>query len=154
PAGSYRQTNNVNLPQTPPGLYYIVLQADAFNQTYDSVTTNNSLAVPLVIQPSSGLPDLAPVAIIGPSSVAPGQFAQFTCVVTNLGLGMAVAPWFDELGLTTNGIWFPDTYTLGFSAQNTSVSAHGGYSFTNSAPVPSWPPGRYYVTLNVNVFGS
>lgn len=154
PATGYAQTNVANLPAATPGLYYLVVRVDAFNQTFDSVSTNNAVSVPLIIQPSAGLPDLAPVAIIGPASVAPGQLVQFNCVVTNLGAGMAVGPWFDELGLTTNGFWSPDAYALGFNVQNTSVPAYGGYSFTSSGAVPSWPPGRYYVTLNANAFGS
>jgi YD repeat-containing protein len=150
--GTYTQTNKVRLPGWPAGLYYLILKVDVNSllNVYESVETNNTLVVPIVLQPPAGLPDLAPLSLSAPTSALPGQSIQIVCAVTNKGNAAAIGPWYDELYLSTNAVLdWQDTY-LAFWPVSNSVTSGGSYVTTNTVSLPRGVAGAYYLILQTD----
>ena len=149
--GSYARTNAVNLPLVEPGDYYLFLQANAFDQLYESATNNNFRSVPIQVEASVGLADLVPLALTAPASAAPGQSISMTYTVRNFGDVPATGAWMDVIWLSTNAVWDGDGTFLAFSMQNGPVSTGGSYVQTTTATLPVVPIGNYYLILDVDM---
>ena len=150
--GSYTQTNTVYLPQQS-GTYYLIYAANedflyfgtnalVFSEgIYESDTNNNILAsVPVMVTYQVQPPDLEPVSLVPatnnvvyyPPAFYDQPAVQVSHVVTNLGPGLAVGWWYDEIFVSTNT-------TLGGQVASTFVSSYNypGYQeIYEGAPVP------------------
>jgi YD repeat-containing protein len=147
---SYTETNTAYIPNLAAGNYYLILQVDAGDATDESTRTNKYLAETIVVQPASALPQFAVLSLLAPGSAKPGQSIQVAYAVTNQGGGAATGPWFDVLGLSTNGT-IGTVADLGFWLVAGPVAAGSGYTSTNTVVLPSTVgDGNYYLVLNVD----
>jgi len=114
PAGaSYRVANTITLPMTNSGSFTVFVQADIFNQIYESTKTNNVSAGCNRHIPASTA-DLAPVFLVAPAQVASNQPNPSITVawgVTNQGVGAASGGWWDTVWFSTIASWMRNRLT-------------------------------------------
>ena len=86
---TYWRTRTVHVPVVTNGDYYLIFEANAGDQLFESNATNNLLAVPIAFNVQS--PDLIPITLLAPSFVSGGPNPMVTLVwgVTNQGAGPA-----------------------------------------------------------------
>jgi PKD repeat protein len=147
---TYTISQTVALPNIPLGDYYLVLSVNMSQSVNESVTDNNMLAVPITLQSTTTVADLAAASLIATATAAPGQTIQITYAITNLGTATATGSWLDSLVLSTNQIYDNKDYPLSLQVHVTPVAAAAGYAYTTSAALPAWPPGDYYLILKVD----
>ena len=148
PGASYSATNTITLPAATSGTYYLLLQADAYNELGGDTSTNSTsspLAFPLTA------PDLAVSSLAVTGTPVSGLPLNLMCVVTNQGNGPAEGAWSDRLYLCTNA-------TVGGAIQTyewreSQVLAPGS-SYTNASSValPSFAAGTYYLIYVADVY--
>jgi hypothetical protein len=153
-SGAYWRTNLVRLPVTQSGDYYLILVTDAENRLSETNAANNriSFSVSLRVEP----PDLAPVALLGPASIAgpPNSLVTLTWGVTNSGtvpaLGGPLVPegcdgWRDALYLARQPVLDGSEVLIGYWTETNSVPAQGSYWRTNTMRLPTSESGIYYL---------
>ncbi|MCX6930341.1 MAG: hypothetical protein NT154_45105, partial [Verrucomicrobia bacterium] len=156
PAGSsYWRTNQVQLPVTQSGAYYLIFETDSWNELEESNLSNNVVSLPVTIQVNP--PDLAVVAFQAPVSVtsAPYPTVKLVWGVTNQGAGTISAPadWYDLICFSTNEV-LPDAgwgTMIGEWHETNSLPAGGSYWRTNEFQMPITQSGAYYLWLVVDV---
>jgi hypothetical protein len=113
------------------------------------VETNNvSLAVPITLT----VPDLVPVGLSAPASGVSGRSISIVYALSNQGNGIAFSSWADRLYLSTNATFEAQDYRLGESWQTQPVTNATSYTFTNTATLPLWSAGTYYVILQADCY--
>jgi hypothetical protein len=140
----------VRVPVVQSGDYYLIFQANADNYLCESDGSNNVAIAPVVIQLSPGLPDLAPVSLVTPSSAMAGQTIQVVYALTNRGNETAFSPWSDGLYLSSNAVWDTTAFQLGSRLQSRAVTNGGTCTFTNTVTLPQWPGGMYYLIVRAD----
>jgi hypothetical protein len=146
PGGAYQQTNYVSLPGQS-GTYWVIYQANAYDQLYEADTTNNTLvaSVPVTLSYQVVPPDLAPVSVTAASNQVDLVTASpqapsvaVTCLVTNEGLGAAIGSWYDVISISTN------------ATTNGIIDSQEFFEFWfGSSPLPSG--GSYVETVDVSL---
>jgi large repetitive protein len=151
PAGSYRMTNLVRIPEVNPGNYYFVIEVGDADRMAESVMTNNLHATPVQVKAAAS-PDLRPLSLSAPSLWSPGQKVTISWTVTNQGPGLAEAPWDDSLQLSVDpGLGWDDEF-LKSPEYRVDVNPGSSYSVTYDLTVPEILPGDYYLILNIDDF--
>jgi subtilase family serine protease len=157
PAGSgYWRTNQVQLPVTQSGTYYLFLETDTGNELAESNLNNNVVSVPLTIRVDP--PDLAPIAFQAPALVTSAPYPTLKLVwgVTNQGIGAISEPadWYDVIRISTNDVFPEDSWgaVLGYSNETNSLPAGGSYWRTNEFQMPITESGAYYLWLLVDAY--
>jgi PKD repeat protein len=152
PGTAYARTNLVGAQAAESGSLYLLLKADGENSIPEINEQNNVLSVSL----QSRLPDLVPGGLRYSGSAVVGQSLEITYAVTNQGaLGItgvagAEAEWYDLVYLSTNATWDATATTIGFANAGQSLAPGAGCLVTNSAQLPAWPPGDYYLLVRVD----
>jgi len=154
PGSGYTQTIDVNLPEKPPGTYYLIVVADYWSDAlYESNESNNKAAYPVTLV----APDLRPVDLGASPPPLPrslnyadaGETFDIQYTVRNDGNGLvpADASWVDRVYLSTDMTL--DTSDLLLSEVNESgaLAVGGSYTRTVEATAPMIGPGRYYLIL-------
>ena len=147
PGGTYWRTNNIRLPVTKSGSYFLVFETDFHNYLHEGNTNNNVVAVPLEvdIQP----PDLSPVFLQAPSTITnvPNPTVTLVYAVTNLGGPVGQDQyWHDAIVLSTDAVLEArDWMTL--ASEHGPVAAGTVYWRTNIFQLPVVSNGTYYVFL-------
>ncbi|HVV71236.1 MAG TPA: CARDB domain-containing protein, partial [Verrucomicrobiae bacterium] len=151
--GSYWRTNTIQLPLTRSGTYYLFLDVDHWRSLFDS-QTNNNLAVAKITF-TSQQPDLAPAALLAPSSLTSTPKPNIPLVwgVTNQGVGAALGAWEDKVYLSTNETleWW-DTQIIDRYAYG-PVGPGETYWLTNDVYVPVVDSGTYYLIFQTDAPG-
>lgn len=152
PGRAYWRTHTVRVPVTTSGPYYLILEANYGSYLFESNPTNNDLAVPVTfnLQP----PDLAPVALMAPNTLAAPAYPRLTVAwgITNQGSGPATGfpYWSDQLYVSTDtnldwpGVLVADSSELG------PIPPGSSYWRTNSFQLPVNQSGSYYLVLKAN----
>ena len=150
----YSETNQVTIPKlTPPGPYYLILQANVMGLAEEATLTNNDLALPIEILPPGPMPDLAMLPPSVPASAVQGQMVQLLWGVTNQGPGEAQAPWFDAVYFSSNSLSEPSETLLVFHFQQTNLPPAASYLLNSPFVCPSVPSGTYYLILASDLGG-
>jgi hypothetical protein len=98
----------------------------------------------------SNQPDLAPLVINGPASVAPGQTAAIVYTVANRGSAPAVGPWTDAIYLSrdTNATL---ASSLGLFLITNTIPPGNAMTFTQQVVIPiNGPSGLLYFAVSVD----
>ncbi|HTL17649.1 MAG TPA: CARDB domain-containing protein, partial [Patescibacteria group bacterium] len=155
PEGSYWRTNQLRLPITQSGNYYLILFADQWNSLYENQTNNNQISAPISVQIRP--PDLVPLALLAPATLTTPPKPTVTIVwgVTNQGPGAAIGydSWQDMLYLSTNAALDSTATYLLMSPEAGPVDANGVYWRTNQLQLPVVQSGTYYLIFSANSFG-
>ncbi len=150
PGAAYGRTNDVNVPITRSGTYYVFFQADSDDSLHES-NTNNNVAVAQVtfnIRPA----DLAPSAFAMPSLItgAPNPKLLFSWAVTNAGAGTALGQWYDQVYFSTRSTLDSTARSLLTSYEWGPVPPGGSYARSRSATVPVTQNGQYYLIFQTD----
>jgi hypothetical protein len=154
PNTAHWQTNFVTLPMSGSGNYWLFVQADVYNWTYEANLGNK------VSAPVSGIftltpPDLMPVSVVAPATVIATQLnptIEVTWGVTNQGNGAALGGWYDRVWFSTNGVLDTSSIDLGEFYFNQGVPAGGSYAQTNSLTLPVSGIGVYTLFVQVDIY--
>ncbi|HEY5909679.1 MAG TPA: CARDB domain-containing protein [Verrucomicrobiae bacterium] len=150
--GRYWRTNQVRLPATQSGAYYLIFKTDSANTLHEAVTANNVAVAPIQLYIQQ--PDLAPLALVVPAAItsAPNPTVTLRYAVTNLGPGAAVGdpPWNDTLSLSTDAVLDTNDKNLTWQQEWLTVPAGGRYWRTNTVTVPVVSSGTYYLILKTD----
>lgn len=104
PDGTYAKSVRVTLPSDlEAGLYEVSAEADAAGRYRESNEANNRLAAALAIEAPPPV-DLAVTGISGPLAGEPGETIQVEWTLSNLGDGLAIAPWDEHVILSLDGV--------------------------------------------------
>jgi len=152
-SGTYLGTNSVGLPGWPAGTYYLIVQPDSYGLLSAGVPDTNFLAVPIVLKPPAGLPDLVPISLVAPASALPGASVQVVYGVTNSGGNPVLGFWLDELFFSVNAVLDNNATFLGLQTVQGPLANGGSYFETNTVTIPNVPAGTYYIILEVNADG-
>ena len=144
--GTYSSTQSVNIPNKPPGTYYLFFATDAVTgqgSVYEGGADDNNTRGPLTLTITA--PDLISTAFTAPASGDAGKSISVSYTVKNQGTGTAYATWYDYVYLSEDDtLTTQDTY-LGYFARGANLAANGTYSSTQSVNIPNKPPGTYYL---------
>jgi subtilase family serine protease len=152
PGDSYWRTNSVRVPAVQSGLYYLLLETDAYNSLQESDESNNVLAIPVTfgIQPS----DVAAIGLQAPGVVSGPQYPQLTLSwgVTNEGPNEAVGGWGWVQAVYVSRVPVLDSNAVFISSffDPRSLLPGGVEWFTNQVTLPITTNGQYYILVNVN----
>ena len=149
---TYWRTRTVQVPVVTNGDYYLIFEANAGGNLFESNSTNNVLATPIAFNVQS--PDLAPITLLAPSFVSGGPSPAVTLIwgVTNRGAGPVTfdRSWQDVLCLSSDtNIHSGDPYFAAFN-ESGPVPPGGVYWRTNTFRVPVTDSGTYYLSLRLN----
>ncbi|HLH54565.1 MAG TPA: CARDB domain-containing protein [Verrucomicrobiae bacterium] len=150
PAGAgYMESGDAFLPAWPAGNYWLYVKANSTGVILESNVSNNLVQMPITL----GAPHLAGLAMTAPQGVASDARIQVVFSVTNSGSAPALGFWSDTVYLSTNSFWDTNAYSLGDVFENGPVPPGSSYSGTNSARLPGWPAGTYYLLLVPDSYG-
>jgi subtilase family serine protease len=144
-AGSSTTYNeNVAIPSSSGGSYYLLVVADPAGATGDSSTSNNTSATSISVASASTI-DLDPGTVsVSPSSTTAGGAVTVSGSISNNGTGAS--------GSSTTAFYWSSSCsssggTLLASASLGSVSAGGSQSYSRSVTVPSSASSGYVVVV-------
>jgi subtilase family serine protease len=151
---TYWRTHTVQLPLTVSGDYYLILVTDVGNAVPESNETNNIISARIHF--NAALPDLAPIAFIGPGVVsAPANpLVNLVWGVTNQGIGSAQASlfggWYDQIYLSQDDQFDPLDLQLATFGENGPVTPGSSYWRTNRVRLPINQSGTYYLIFKTD----
>jgi subtilase family serine protease len=159
PGGVEWFTNQVTLPITTNGQYYILVSANANNSLNETNVGNDVAAV--AISYSVEFPDLAPIALQAPNvlTVPPDPWLTIVWGVTNQGLGAASAEWpwylwYDNLWVSTSSNLDTNAVPVIAVLETNSVAPGGSYWATNTVQLPIAQSGNYYLIFTANTWST
>jgi subtilase family serine protease len=145
--GSCWQTNQVCLPLTQSGDYYLILSTDDYDYLQEANRSNNVLAVPLTFHMTP--PDLAALAFRAPATLTGPRNPTITLSwgVTNLGIGYAAGRygWSDTIYVSTNAVRDGTERYAGEWFEYDTLPAGSGYWRTTQVRLPVTQSGDYYL---------
>jgi subtilase family serine protease len=154
PGETYWSTNRVALPAVPSGNYFLILSVNSSQDLPETNFTNNTIAVPLVVQMTP--PDLAPIAFLAPAVVngPPEPSVTLVWAVTNRGPGQAnISPgfdyWQDSVYLSSD---LSGLYQIASRPETNALPPGGIYWRTNTARVPVYTNGSYYLVFETDSY--
>jgi hypothetical protein len=150
PGDALWYTNTVRLPiATSSGIYFFILEADAFDSVLESDEDNNVTAVQVAVEVRP--PDLAPLALLVPPVITgpPNPVLTLAWGVTNQGTGPAL-DWSDHVYLSSNSVWEAGDIEIARSVEAGPVEPGQTYWRTNTVRVPAVESGTYSLILRVD----
>lgn len=150
PGTTYEREMSVSIPELQPGTYYLLVNADAYQDNVaESDETDNLLAVPVSVV----APDLLPATCVPSSTLVCGQSNLLTYTVRNNGTGEAPAAegWYDSIYLSADGVLDTGDTHLGYSGWESGPVAPGAeYERTMKIALPQVPAGSYYLIVSAD----
>ena len=152
-------TNQVELPITTSGQYYVLVNVNVENFLHEANTNNDVAVAPLTF--SLALPDLAPVALQAPRTLTgpPHPWVTLSWGITNQGVGAAGTPTQGYWNARVDQIFFSSTsnldsraFSVKWSPETNTVAPGESYWRTNVLRLPVSESGDYYLFLSANSF--
>lgn len=115
PFQEYGGSSAVTIPAVFGGQYYLILKTDALGQVFEAAESNNSLAMPIIVDgPAQPAPNLTATNVSADSSLTAGQALSVSWRVSNLGnLPTGPTLWRDSVYLSLDSILGPGDVLLG-----------------------------------------
>ena len=154
PGDIYWRTDQLTLPVTERGFYYVILKANAYRYLRESNFDNNELAVGFSFEPTPA--DLAPLDLVVTPTVTgpPNPLVTVAWGVTNLGPGYASGYWSDTLYLSTHTTFDGTAIPIVSQGESGPVPARGQYWRTNTVRMPVVESGQYYLLFRADQYNS
>lgn len=130
-SSSYTINRNYTLPNfiTDSGLFYIIVRTDAGNQVFEYLSENNNTTASRASAISFYFPDLRVDSIMVSDTIDNHNDFAISCIISNHGLGKAVASWQDRI--TISGT------QLGFVQHTTDLMPGESYTATGTYSMPT-----------------
>lgn len=148
----YRDTLNFTVPLPNNGHLYLLMMANAGNNPFEAVQTNNTVAVPVdVVLPLPG--DLVVTEVSCESSVVSGQTLHANWMVKNIGDNTLMGRGLRSLVYISTDTEFDANDRLLGSVTTTSVSLGIDATLQQSlaSRVSGLAPGNYYLIVKTDV---
>lgn len=145
-----------NVPSSlSPGSYYLGVIVDADDEIDESDDSNNDGYLSSALTVSAGIPDLVPIAAVGPTSAFPGDPITVDVTVRNQGAGPTSGSWDVQLYLSTNTIISSNDLLLTQYSTSQVIQAAGQDFDTRATSLPGGlAAGLYFYGLLVNSTGT
>lgn len=146
---SYTQTEQVQLPNGISGEFFLYVITDLENRVADSDPANNfrRMEHPLFIQ-ATELPDLAAIALAGPSESQSGQPVIVRWSGQNTGTGSILRQaWQDAIFLSADSRLDANDQRLGSKSRSSPLLAQEVYHDSLEIEIPVHAVGAYYLIL-------
>jgi hypothetical protein len=153
PGGTYRQTNNVTLPMSASGNYWLFVQVDVNNSIFEA-SLGDKVSAPVAGTFTSTPVDLVAVAVSAATnvySIRPNPAIQVAWGVTNQGTATASGGWYDRVWFSTNDVLDGQSRSLGDFYVGQAVAPGSGYGQTNTVTLPMSASGNYWLFVQVDV---
>ncbi len=135
---------------TLKGKYYILLNVDANDDTYEYNGENNNTFTDSVIIDWK-YADLNATNFTAPSTVHSGETVSVSWDVANIGNGVSYSNgWYDYIYLSTNNTYDAADTKLELKYKSGFVNASSSYSQTMDVDFPNGISGNYYLILAVD----
>ena len=148
PGESYSRTKTVTLSQVRPGMQYVLLVVDAFEDLGETDETDNVLALPIDV----AVPNLMPTAIGTPLTITSGNTVSINWTVTNDSEHPAKGSWQDRMYLSRDDLFDSgDTYLAAQSVSaSTPINPGENYTANNNVRFSRISPGDYFLIVVAN----
>ncbi|HZR16765.1 MAG TPA: hypothetical protein VFE51_05505, partial [Verrucomicrobiae bacterium] len=149
PGSVYWRTNDVRLPVTASGTFYLMFKTVCYGSVLESDYNNNTTVTPVTF--TIGVPDLAPIFLQVPSSVGSVPHPRVTVIVgvTNQGSGFAFAGN-DTLYLSATPRRDVSAARVATWPRTAPVQPGTTYWITNTVEMPVSDSGRYYLVFEAD----
>ncbi|TLY30396.1 MAG: hypothetical protein E6K56_06970, partial [Ignavibacteria bacterium] len=149
---SVQRSATLPIPLDLTGTYYVIVEADLYNEISEYDEYNNSAASSAMkITPGPG-PDLTVSSVTTPPSVLSGQPFTVDWQITNSGTGSTGSgTWYDLLYLAKDTTGRGDRL-LGSFANVSALAAGGHYSNSTSVVIPPGDTGSYRIVVRTNPY--
>jgi subtilase family serine protease len=134
---SYTQVQNITVPNTVAGSYYLIFATDRLQNQAEGNESNNLYTVPIEIK----APDLVVTALNAPSTARLGETITVSWTVMNQGSAATTTNWWDSLhlsadaNLTLPSPWFSGDLNLAQQWVSNPIPLAPGASYTFSKQV-------------------
>ena len=150
---SYMQTQNIAIPNTTQGNYYVFVLTDANNNVEECGTANdnNVGGSSTILNISNSLPDLTVSNFAFANSLFGGQGVNVTWTVTNSGNAAAQnSSWGDSVYFSTNATLDENDRILADVITNGPLNVGASYTKSAALTLPIVSPGSYYLILKTD----
>ncbi|MEF7616672.1 CARDB domain-containing protein [Aquincola sp. MAHUQ-54] len=154
PGQSIEIAQDVTLPISAPGNWYVGVTADIGNVVFEhAAEDNNSALSTLTSIPLPPLADLRVTDIVAPADALSGQVVPITWTVTNQGSGSIIGGrWVDRVYLSTDGGASNGIFVGDFSYEG-DLAAGASVTRTQNITVPGDRIGSYTVVVRTDING-
>jgi subtilase family serine protease len=154
--GYMTQTNQLRLPVTESGRYYLIEKADPHDFLKESDEINNLQVV--TVEVTVLRPDLEPGGLQVPGTYTGPDGGSFSIsyTVTNRGPALAMdrLEWYDTIYLSTNGLLDAKSFILSSTSRSAPLNGFSAVSVTNSVIMPAGVNGDARIFVRVNAVES
>ena len=154
--GYMTQTNQLRLPVTESGRYYLIEKADPHGFLAESNEANNLQVV--TVDVTILRPDLEPVGLQVPGVYSGPDVANLSIsyTITNRAPALAMdrLEWYDTIYLSTNGLLDAKSFVLSNGPRSAPLNGFSALSVTNSVIMPAGVNGDARVFVRVNAVES
>ena len=151
---TYTTTQNVTIPNTFMGTYYIFVRTDLTDNVYESIfevnnTTLSAYTLNVILTPPS---DLAVLSIAAPSTVSANDTCTIHFRVKNIGLlNTEVSRWVDGIYISQSETFTPASATLLKSIQhNGTLMIDSFYDVSSIVTIPNNIEGEWYFYIKTD----
>ncbi len=153
PGESVEVTQNVTLPISSPGAWYVGVAVDSYNHLYEHGGENNNNAFSsLSTFPLPPLADLVVTNIVAPVDASSGQTVPVSWTVANQGTkNITGGTWVDRVYLSLDGGASDNIYIGDFTFEG-NLAAGASVTRTQNIALPANQQGNYTVVVYTDTY--
>lgn len=153
--GTHFSSLNATIPSgTPPGSYFVLVEADTDDAVFEVNESNNVSGVPLSIDSLGNRDLLIQDLAVSPSSALPGQNLVVTYNVRNQGSSPVAAGYRERVYLSGDSTLQASDILLGASHNHSQVGAGSTHPGNLSLAIPGGMPiGSYFLLVEADTDG-
>lgn len=151
--GSYSQTQNIVIPNTAQGNYYVFVLTDAndYVEECGAANSNNDGGSPTIFNVSNSLPDLTVGSFALANNFIAGQNVNVTWTVNNSGTAAAQnSSWGDSVYFSTNNVLDENDRKLIDVIVEGGLAPNGNYTKNAQVLLPIVAPGSYFLIVKTD----
>ena len=151
--GSYSQTQNIVIPNTAQGNYYVFVLTDANDNIEECGAANNdnSGGSSTIFNVSNSLPDLTVSNFAFANNFIAGQNVNVTWTVTNGGMAAAQnSSWGDSVYFSTNNVLDGNDRKLTDVVVEGGLASSAAYTKNAQVLLPIVAPGSYFLIVKTD----
>lgn len=154
----YSRTENIGIPISAEGTYYVFVWTDAANSVNECGAEDNNIgrgALVLDVQPPlpgpTGIPDLLPSGLTAPESAYATDVVTVTWTGSNQGTREAPASgWIDGVYLLSTNVFNPNAGFLGAVFIRGPLAVGASYPGSASVQIPRVSDGTYFLFVKAD----
>ena len=155
-AENYTRTENLTIPNTAQGSYFVIVLTDSNNEVEECANNANNIGVGLQsIAISNSLPDLVVQSASSQSNPVGGQAINVDWTVANQGTVAVNNPtWGDAVYFSNDAVLGNDDLRLATAPVAGPLAIGATYHRQVSATLPVVAPGNYFLIIQADYLGN